>query len=204
VLVPVKPPAVAKSRLSELGDEARRDLATAFAVDTITAAMACPLVDTVLAVTDDHVLARGLSDLGADVLPDATSEDLNETLRQAAAEVHRRDHGVRLLALCGDLPALRPEDLVAAVAAADPTRMSFVPDQEGVGTTAVLAPDLQSFQPLFGEGSRRRHLDAGAFEIGGIDVPGLRRDVDDRRSLAEALALGVGPRTTLVATGLRL
>ena len=35
VLVPVKPPAFAKSRLGDLGDDARRDLAAAFAVDTV-------------------------------------------------------------------------------------------------------------------------------------------------------------------------
>lgn len=204
VLVPVKPPAVAKTRLAELGDEARRELATAFAVDTVETALACPLVSRVLAVTDDHVLARGLSDLGADVIPDGTSDDLNATLVQAAAEMHRRDPQARLVALCGDLPALRSEELVLALEASDPARMSFVPDLDGIGTTALVAPDLQSFRPSFGHDSRRLHLDAGAFEIDRVDVPGLRRDVDDRRSLAEALALGVGPRTSLVATALRL
>ena len=41
VLVPVKPPAFAKSRLADLGDAARIDLATAFAVDTVTAVLSC-------------------------------------------------------------------------------------------------------------------------------------------------------------------
>jgi 2-phospho-L-lactate guanylyltransferase len=107
VLVPVKRPAVAKTRLSDLGDRARRDLATAFAVDTVDAALACPVVDRVLVVTDDHVVARFLADRGADVIPDATSHDLNATLVQAAAEMHRRDPGAGLVALCADLPALR-------------------------------------------------------------------------------------------------
>ena len=115
VLVPVKPPAFAKSRLRDLGDDARRDLAAAFAADTVTAAAACPLVDRVLVVTDDHVLARGLADLGADVIPDGTSDDLNGTLAQAAAEMHRRRPDLRLVALCADLPALRPEELAAAL-----------------------------------------------------------------------------------------
>jgi 2-phospho-L-lactate/phosphoenolpyruvate guanylyltransferase len=204
VLVPVKPPAVAKTRLSELGDQARRELATAFAVDTVDAVLSCPLVARVLAVTDDHLLAGALSDLGADVLPDGTSVDLNATLVQAAAEMSRREPDAGLVALCGDLPALRPEELAQALQASDPARMSFVPDLDGVGTTAVVAPDRESFCPSFGDGSRRRHLESGAFEISDIDAPGLRRDVDDRRSLREALVLGVGPRTSLVATALRL
>lgn len=204
VLVPVKPPAFAKSRLSDLGDEARRDLATAFAVDTVTAAVACPSVDRVLVVTDDHELARGLAELGVEVIPDGTTDDLNGTLMLAAAEMHRRHPGLRLVALCADLPALRPEELATALDASDPDAMSFVADQQGLGTTAVVAPTLETFRPAFGPGSRQRHLDAGAHEVDGVDVPSLRRDVDDRDDLAEAMRLGVGRRTSLVATLLGL
>lgn len=204
VLVPVKRPAIAKTRLSDLGDRARRDLATAFAVDTVDAALACPVVARVLVVTDDHVVARFLADRGADVIPDATSHDLNATLVQAAAEMHRRDPRAGLVALCADLPALRSEELLAALKASAPDRMSFVPDLDMVGTTTVVAPDVGLFHPSFGHGSRRQHLEAGALEITGIEVPGLRRDVDDRRSLGEALSLGVGARTSLVATALHL
>ena len=204
VLVPVKPPAFAKSRLRDLGDDARRDLAAAFAVDTVTAAAACPLVDRVLVVTDDHELARGLADLGVDVIPDGTSDDLNGTLALAAAEMHRRRPDLRLVALCADLPALRPEDLAAALAAAPTDVMAFVADADGIGTTAVVAPSLDLFRPAFGPASRQRHLDAGAHEVDGVDVPTLRRDVDDRDDLVEALRLGVGRSTSLVTTLLGL
>jgi 2-phospho-L-lactate/phosphoenolpyruvate guanylyltransferase len=204
VLVPVKPPAFAKSRLRDLGDDARRDLATAFAVDTVTAAAACPLVDRVLVVTDDHVLARGLADLGVDVIPDGTSDDLNGTLALAAAEMHRRRPDLRLVALCADLPALRPEDLADALAAAPQDAMAFVADADGTGTTAVVAPSLELFRPAFGPASRQRHLDAGAHELDEVDVPTLRRDVDDRDDLVEALRLGVGRSTSLVTTVLGL
>jgi 2-phospho-L-lactate guanylyltransferase len=203
VLVPVKPPAVAKSRLGGLGDASRRDLAAAFAGDVVSAVLVCERVDRVLVVTDDHVLARAMSDLGADVLPDGAA-DLNGTLVQAAAEVHRRDPGLRLAAVCADLPALRPDELTKALDASRSTGMSFVADQERVGTTVVVAPDVATFRPSFGPGSRHRHLEAGAHEIDAADVPTVRRDVDDPAELAQALALGVGPRTSLVATALRL
>ncbi len=204
VVVPVKPPAFAKSRLHDLGDDARRDLATAFAVDTVTAALGCPVVRRVLVVTDDHELARGLLDLGVDVIPDGTTDDLNGTLLLAARELHRRHPGLRLVALCADLPALRSEELGLALAASDDERMSFVADAEGVGTTAVAAPRLEVFRPSFGTGSRRRHLEGGAHEVDGVDVPSLRRDVDDRHDLVEAMRLGVGSRTSLVTTMLGL
>lgn len=203
VLVPVKPPAVAKSRLGPLGDRARIDLASAFATDTVAAALACEVVARVLVVTDDHVLARDLSELGVEVIPDGTT-DLNGTLVQAAAEMHRRDPGLRLVALTADLPALRPEELALALDAADPDRMSFVSDQQRVGTTAVVAPTFEMFRPEFGAGSRRRHLDVDAYEVDGIDVPSLRRDVDDPDDLMEAVRLGVGSRTAVVTTVLRL
>jgi 2-phospho-L-lactate guanylyltransferase len=204
VLVPVKPPAFAKSRLRDLGDVARRDLATAFAVDTVTAALGCASVARVLVVTDDHELARRLADLGIDVVPDGTTDDLNATLRLAAGEMHRRHPDLRIAALCADLPALRSAELALALAASDDERMTFVADTQRQGTTAVVAPTLETFRPSYGPGSRQRHLDAGALEIESVDVPTLRRDVDDRFDLAEALLLGVGRRTSLVTTRLGL
>lgn len=203
VLVPVKRPAVAKSRLGGLGDRARVDLAHAFAVDTVAAVQACLLVARVLVVTDDHLLAAWMAEQGADVIPDGAS-DLNGTLVQAAAEMHRRDPHLGLVALCADLPALRPSELASALGATDPARMSFVADQERTGTTAVVAPTLETFRPSFGPGSRRQHLEADAFEVDGVDVPGLRRDVDDPDDLVAAIGLGVGPRTSMVTTALRL
>ncbi len=203
VLVPVKRPAVAKSRLGGLGDRARVDLAHAFAVDTVAAVQACLLVARVLVVTDDHLLAAWMAAQGADVIPDGAS-DLNGTLVQAAAEMHRRDPHLGLVALCADLPALRPSELASALGATDPARMSFVADQERTGTTAVVAPTLETFRPSFGPGSRRQHLEADAFEVDGVDVPGLRRDVDDPDDLVAAIGLGVGPRTSMVTTALRL
>jgi 2-phospho-L-lactate/phosphoenolpyruvate guanylyltransferase len=203
VLVPVKRPAVAKSRLGGLGDRARVDLAHAFAVDTVAAVQACLLVARVLVVTDDHLMAAWMAEQGADVIPDGAS-DLNGTLVQAAAEMHRRDPHLGLVAVCADLPALRPSELASALGASDPARMSFVADQERTGTTAVVAPRLETFRPSFGPGSRRQHLEADAFEVDGVDVPGLRRDVDDPDDLVAAIKLGVGPRTSVVTTALRL
>lgn len=204
LLVPVKPTAVAKSRLSPLGDTARQALVVAFAADTVAAALACPLVSTVLAVTDDHVLAAQLAGLGARVLPDGTADDLNGSLVQGAAEVHRRWPELRVAALTADLPALKPEELARALAAASGQRLSFVPDAEGTGTTLLAAPSVELFSPRFGTGSREAHLALGGEELEPGDVPGLRRDVDRPEDLAAAAGLGLGPRTAAVLAGTRL
>lgn len=199
VLVPVKPPAFAKSRLSRLGDRVRRDLAAAFAGDTVAAALRCPLVGYVLAVTDDHVTAGHLRAVGAEVLPDGVADDLNGSLVQAAVELHRRRPELRIAALCADLPALDPAELGTVLAEAPADRPSFVADAAGEGTTVLLAPDVDLFVPRFGPGSRQAHRSSGAFEIARTDVPTVRQDVDDPADLAAALDLGVGPRTALVA-----
>jgi 2-phospho-L-lactate/phosphoenolpyruvate guanylyltransferase len=200
VLVPVKPPAFAKSRLAGLGDRVRRQLAAAFATDTVSAALQSPSVACVLAVTDDHVVAAALADLGAEVVPDGVADDLNGTLVQAAVELRRRRPGLRLAALCADLPALDPAELTTVLTQTPTDRASFVADRHAAGTTLLLAPDVDSFAPRFGPGSRRAHLAAGMHEIDRSDIPTLRHDVDDPADLAAALALGVGARTALVAT----
>jgi 2-phospho-L-lactate/phosphoenolpyruvate guanylyltransferase len=204
IVVPVKPPAFAKSRLVGLGDAARRDLVVAFAADTVTAALASALVDLVLVVTDDVDLARGLAGLGAEVIPDGTTDDLNASLQQGAAELHRRRPDLRIGAVCADLPALRPEELTRALTAAADVGQSFVADSDGAGTTALVAVSPEVFMPQFGAGSRAVHLSGGATEIDLADIPTMRRDVDTPTDLVAALELGVGTRTSLVVTGLRL
>jgi len=204
VLVPVKPPAFAKSRLAAVGDDARRTLVVAFAIDTVSAVLESGAVSGVLAVTDDHVLAAGLSDAGAFVIPDAITDDLNGSLRQAALEAQRRWPDSGVAALCADLPALRSADLERVMSAAPADRMSFVADADGVGTTTVLAPSIDLFAPRFGPESRKAHLESGAAEIELGDVPTLRHDVDTPADLVAALKLGVGGRTALAAAGLSL
>jgi 2-phospho-L-lactate guanylyltransferase len=196
VVVPVKPPARGKSRLVGPGEEERRDLAAAFALDTVAACLATPGVAQVLAVTDDAAFATRLTALGCSVVPDGVSDDLNGSLRQAAAEARRRWPALRPVALCADLPSLRPEDLERALAALPPEVPAFVADAAGTGTTLYASPQGE-FDPRFGPGSRAAHLAAGAVEVPG-ELVTLRQDVDDLDDLARAEELGLGPRTRAV------
>ncbi len=192
VLLPVKPPARGKSRLSDVDPAARAELARAFALDTVEACLAAERVAAVLVVTDDAALWRSVTEVGATALPDGVSGDLNGTLVQAAAEAARRWPGSTPVALCGDLPALRPVDLDTALAVPSP---AYVADATGAGTTLYVAP-YDAFAPAFGPGSAGAHAAAGATAVEG-ELVSLRRDVDTREDLAEALRLGLGPRTTL-------
>jgi 2-phospho-L-lactate guanylyltransferase len=196
VVVPVKPPSVAKSRLAGLGDEVRRELATAFAVDTAVAAFECACVDAVLLVTDDVGLARAAADLGIAAIPDGRPGLLNESLRQGAAELVRRRPELRPVALCADLPALRAGDLAEVLSTAPVDRPAFVADAAGSGTTLYTAATWEGFRPRFGAGSRAAHVGAGAVEL---PAPAsVRHDVDTPADLEAVLSTGVGPRTSWV------
>jgi 2-phospho-L-lactate guanylyltransferase len=202
VIVPVKPPSFGKSRIVGLEHPRRRDLARAFALDTVAACLASEHVAQVLVATDDAAFSRELTALGCATVPDGDTRDLNAALHQAAAEARRRWPDLVPAALLADLPALRPSDLGLALASFQPDGPSFVADSERVGTTLYTAP-YDRFAPRFGADSRHGHLASGALELG-LDVLTLRRDVDDLEDLREAVALGVGAETALVVAELGL
>ena len=194
VLVPVKPPAVGKSRLVGLPPELRRELAVAFALDTVSTCLVTPGVGAVLVVTDDAAFSQRLAALGCEAVPDGVAGDLNACLRLAAAEAVRRWPRLSPVAVCADLPALRPDDLESALGALPMRSPSFVADTAGTGTTLYAAPH-DSFDPQFGADSRAAHLRAGAVAVEG-DLASLRQDVDDLDDLRRAMRLGVGPHTS--------
>jgi len=203
VVVPVKPPTYGKSRLTGLAADHRRELAEAFALDTVQAAAATPGVDTVLVVTDDHRFAATVRALGADVVPDGVSNDLNATLVQAVAEVERRWPGAVPVVLCADLPGLRPVELAGVLGEVKEQvvagRAAFVRDHTGTGTTLYAAP-AASFAPSFGIASADRHEAAGAVEVGST-ATSVRTDVDDPHDLEAVLRAGVGPHTARAREG---
>jgi 2-phospho-L-lactate guanylyltransferase len=199
-LVPVKPPALGKSRLVGLADRERSALAAAFALDTVAACVGAETIAEVLVATDDAAFSVELVELGAVTIPDGVAMDLNGTLRQSAAEARRRWPDLVPVALTADLPAVRSEDLDAALAEVDPGEAAYVADAEGLGTTLYTA-SYGLFDPRFGPGSALAHDATGARPIAAL-LPRLRRDVDDLGDLDDALALGVGPRTAERAASL--
>jgi 2-phospho-L-lactate/phosphoenolpyruvate guanylyltransferase len=188
VLVPVKDPDVGKSRL-HVPAHLRPGLASAFALDTVHAAQEAAVVVEVVVVTADPGFAGEVAEFGFTCVDDVGG-GLNASLMAAAGLVRERHPDARPVALCADLPCLRPTDLVAALVELPDEVAAYVADTDGTGTTLYTAP-YDGFEPRFGHGSAAAHADAGALAIIG-DLPTLRRDVDDETSLAGALRLGVG------------
>lgn len=184
IVVPLKVLPNAKSRLAtSLSPAQHAELVSAIRNDTLAAARA---VAQVVVVADAPTP-------GADLVQ--RSAGLNGALRDAAAYVHRRRPEDWIAALVGDLPALRADELAAALEAACEHRCSYIADAAGTGTTLLAVAPGVPFDPQFGDGSAARHdriaarLDAG---------PGLRCDVDTPEDLDAAAALGLGPATAAV------
>lgn len=198
VVVPVKRPEVAKTRLADLAGARRADLARAFAADTVAAALACPNVGDVVVVTDDAQIAADVSAVGALVVADEPAAGLNAALRHGADLVRRRNPEGYVAALSADLPALRPRELATTLQAATAHAVSFVGDAGGIGTTLYAVTRAEGFHPRFGGRSRAAHRADGAVELAVPDTPSVRRDVDTAVDLWDAMRLGVGPRTAEV------
>ncbi|ADB33869.1 protein of unknown function DUF121 [Kribbella flavida DSM 17836] len=194
LVIPVKRTAIAKSRLAAAYPQHRPELARAFAADTVAAALGSALVRAVLVVTDDPLVAGDVTEAGARVIADLPGAGLNEALEHGAAAAVAEFGESGVAALSADLPALRPAELTAALAACTAAR-SFVIDQPGTGTTMLAAAAGVALDPRFGVGSALAHQASGAVPLELESIPSLRRDVDTAADLAHAVQLGVGPRT---------
>lgn len=203
LVIPVKPLARAKSRLSDTAhDGVRPGLALAFAQDTVAAALACPAVKDVAVVTDDALAGRELAALGARVVTDEPRGGLNAALAHAVTAVRADRPDTPVAALNADLPALRSLELARVLDAAAEFPRAFMPDAANIGTTLLAAAPGRELLPAFGTDSRARHRASGAVELALDDVDSVRQDVDTGDDLRAALALGVGPRTAAVAARL--
>jgi 2-phospho-L-lactate guanylyltransferase len=190
VLVPIRALPSAKSRLApSVPVELFEQLVSAIRADTLAAARASAPVARVVVVGDQP---------GDGITLVQRSPGLNGALRDGAA--HAREHwpAEGVAALVGDLPAVRPDELAAALDAAAGHDAAFVPDRTGTGTTLLTARPGTDLDPRFGDGSAARH---GAFAARLEAGAGLRHDVDTAEDLAAAALVGLGEHTAAVVHG---
>jgi 2-phospho-L-lactate guanylyltransferase len=199
VIVPVKPSAVGKSRLGRGAGIAR-----AIAMDTIAATIAATVTAAteagdlqVIVVTADPLVADEAAALGAHVVRESHPAGLAAAIASglAAAGKGPDDPTIARAVLLGDLPALRPAELAAALSSASAYPRAFVPDAEGTGSTLVTANAGSAFVHFFGRDSAQHHLDAGLIALELPATSTLRRDVDVEEHLDQAMLAGLGPRT---------
>ena len=189
VIVPVKSLTNAKTRLVARSGSQREDLALAFALDAIGAALNCVSVEAVVVTTADPSVQDALRSLGVTFHEDS-GKGLNASIVEAAAALPVGN----IAALVADLPCLDSRDLELAFARAETLDRSFVCDAAGIGTTLLMATSGHSLLPRFGVRSRSAHAASGAVEITD-PLQRLRRDVDTAVDFWDAQRIGVGPAT---------
>ncbi len=193
LIIPVKPPHQAKSRLSEvLGEDQRAALAGAMLRHVLSVAQAARGVD--------QIALLGPSRLGTSVdIPLIADPGTGLNPAIAFAFGHVAAHGAdRMIVLFADLPLLGRDDVERLtsenVMGASAGAIIIAPDRHGTGTNALSLPlpAAKGFTFAFGTDSFAQHrAEAGrlGLRIDEVHSPGLARDVDVPDDLADARAI---------------
>lgn len=180
-VIPMKPLAAAKSRLTpHVTDAERAAIACHLARRVVAAAAQCPAIAETWVVGGDGAVQALAQELRAKWFDDGGA-GLNAAL-DAAFGGWFAEGGDAALFLPADLPLVTPADVADVVAASGRLRsLVLVPAARDGGTNALLMPRALAFPFALGERSFKRHL-AEATRLGYQAVPffsqALGLDVD--------------------------
>jgi 2-phospho-L-lactate guanylyltransferase len=121
------------------------------------------------------------------------NEALVEVIRSLPAHTHA------ILVIAADLPLLRPEDVVAILAAGTPRTVVLAPARGGTGTNALLVPAATAIRPAFGPASLPLHRDrarALGLRVAEVNRAGVAFDLDTPADLI-SLWGRLGPQPAL-------
>lgn len=192
----LKPATHAKSRLA-VPDPLRRRLAWTMARDTLAALSEA--LPHVLVVSDQPALETQLrrAGLSVEVISESGHVGMNSALSWGAMALQTQGF-TTIVACVGDLPSLRPASILQILDASRAHSRSFVADASGVGTTFLVAHNVE-LAPQFQGRSAAAHYASGAANLSttaiGSPIADARRDVDTEADLAVAIGLGVGQAT---------
>jgi 2-phospho-L-lactate/phosphoenolpyruvate guanylyltransferase len=195
LVVPVKALRDAKSRLrGAVAPDEHARLVLAVLLDTVGAAAEADGVRRVLVVSSDPTVASVLVSAGFECVPEGPAPGLNAAYRHGAMVLREAGPTGQIGALQADLPALRANELSAAIKMSD-GRRAFVADRQTTGTTLLLSAPGAPLDPRFGVGSAHAHAASGALALTD-SWPSLRCDVDTTEDLRAAGDLGLGLHTS--------
>jgi 2-phospho-L-lactate/phosphoenolpyruvate guanylyltransferase len=196
-VIALKPAEHAKSRLG-VPDPLRRRLAWTMALDTLSALSRA--LSQVLVVSDQSALESRLrrAGLAVEVISESGHVGMNPALSHGARTLRAQGFAT-IMACVGDLPSLRPDSVLRVLDASTAHPRSFVADASGVGTTMLVAHEVE-LAPHFQGRSAAAHHASGALNLSADDLGSpladARRDVDTEADLLVAIGLGVGPATS--------
>ena len=203
LLIPVKDPAHAKTRLGELltADERRR-LAWAMFEDVSRAVAASVKAEQVVLVSSYGPAIERARGLGWETLIEETQASESASVDWASRLLAERGVGV-VMRLPADLPLIRGEDIDAllAVDLGRPAAL-LVPSREGPGTNAIIRTPPALFPSRFGPNSLLLHKEEAARV--GVECLVVRNarialDIDEPQDLQLLVELGRGTEAYAVA-----
>jgi 2-phospho-L-lactate guanylyltransferase len=183
LVIPVKPPAGSKQRLSgRLADEERELVSRSLAIRAVGAAVAAWPQGRLLVVTADPILLEFCQRFGVAAVSDP---GIGQSAAVRAGAEWCLERGANVLAtVAADLPSVTAPDLALVLRLSKSMPMGAMvlfPDLGGTGTNGLVVRPATLQLHSFGPGSRRRHQ-ALATSLGiqfrVVEVPGLAWDVD--------------------------
>lgn len=188
VLVPVKPFALAKSRLGDVLPGARRAaLCRDLLAHTLGVLRGCDSVAEVIVISRDPAAWELAGDYGVEMAVEPHDSGLNAALG-GGVEIAARHRAAAVLVLPADLPTLGVGDIEALIAAAGAEASNVIaPDEEEDGTNALLLTLPVAIGFCFGPGSFAAHCAAARAAGAAMAVvarPGLAFDLDTPRDFA--------------------
>ena len=163
LLIPVKDPATAKSRLAELlSEDERTRLAWAMFEDVSRAIATARKPDRVVMVTSFARAIQRAPELGWDVLIEESQISESVSVDWASRVLIERGFDT-VMRLPADLPLVRAEDIdeVLSVQLKSPGAL-LVPSREGTGTNAIIRTPPPLFPSRFGPNSFTLHKQEAA------------------------------------------
>ena len=190
-IIPVKPFAEGKSRLSGfLSDERRYTLNRNMFRHVLKTALAAQGINDILVISRDEDALNLAEEAGAHAILEGHNSNLNAAL-DVARKASSALNATALLIVPADLAKLEPKDLIDILTSADDLapRTSLViiaPDESQRGTNALFIRPPDSINFLFGEKSFERHqataINFGC-QVSVLNNPNLGFDVDEPKDL---------------------
>ncbi len=163
LLIPIKDPTHAKTRLAELlSEEERRQLAWAMLEDVSQAVTATRKPDRVIMVTSFSPAIERARELRWDVLIEESQISESTSVDWASRMLSERGFKT-VMRLPADLPLVRAEDIddLLSIELDSPGAL-LVPSREGTGTNAIIRTPPTLFPSRFGPNSLALHKQEAA------------------------------------------
>lgn len=199
LLIPVKDPSKAKTRLAELlAEDERRRLAWTMLEDVAQAVVSSTRPDRVILVSSFEPAVDMARDLDWEVLIEENQISESDSVDRASRILSEQGFDM-VMRLPADLPLIKGQDIddLMSITLESPGAI-LVPSSEGSGTNAIIRTPPTLFPSRFGPNSLALHKqEAGlvGVECRIVNNPRIALDIDEPSDIERLLAEGAGTRS---------